>query len=91
MAIPTAPQSPPPTTLFTVQQLAERTGASESYWRRQIRQRRIRVYRLGDLVRIAETDLAAFLAARAEPAQASGRPPRPRPGATVHAQQEGAR
>jgi excisionase family DNA binding protein len=55
--------------LLTLADAAKRTGASESFWRREVRLRRIRAYRLGDLVRIAETDLEAYLAARrTEPA-----------------------
>ncbi|HZT72217.1 MAG TPA: hypothetical protein VE996_01030 [Terriglobales bacterium] len=56
---PAAPQ------LLSIRECAARTGASVAFWRREVLLRRIRVYRLGDLVRIAEPDLAAYLAARA--------------------------
>lgn len=51
--------------LLTLRECAERTGASIAFWRREVRLRRIRAYRLGDLVRVSEADLAAYLAARA--------------------------
>ena len=54
-----------PTDLLTVKRVAEKTSASEQFWRGQVRKRGIRSYRIGDLVRISEADLQAWLAARA--------------------------
>lgn len=58
---PAAPQ------LLTMRQVAERTGASESFWRQPIAARDIRMFRVGDLCRIAETDLAEWLAEHSAP------------------------
>lgn len=55
---PAAPQ------LLSIRECAARTGASVGFWRRELRLRRIRAYRLGDLVRIAEADLATYIAQR---------------------------
>ena len=55
--------------LLSLRQVAERTHSSVSYWRRVIRRRDIRVYRIGDLIRIAESDLTAWLAAHAQAAE----------------------
>lgn len=58
-----------PPRLLTARQCGEITGTSESFWRREIRLRRIRAYRIGDLVRISEDDLREWLAARAQGAR----------------------
>lgn len=58
-------------TLLTLAQISKQTGTSVPYWRRQVRLRRIRVYRLGDLVRISQADLAAWLAERAQAPEAA--------------------
>ena len=58
--------------LLAVPDLVERTGAGSSFWRREIRRHGIRVYRIGDLVRISEADLQEWLAARVTPATPEG-------------------
>ena len=55
------------TTLYTVDQAAERMNITPRYVRRLIAERRIAFVRLGRHVRISETDIEAFLTAgRAE-------------------------
>ncbi|HVA65268.1 MAG TPA: excisionase family DNA-binding protein [Terriglobales bacterium] len=55
--------------LLPIPELAERARNSQSYWRRLIRERKIRFYKVGDLVRISEQDFQAWLAARAVEAE----------------------
>jgi excisionase family DNA binding protein len=50
-------------TLLTIDQAAERLGTSERFVRRLIAERRIAYIRVGRHVRIAEADLASFIAA----------------------------
>ncbi len=54
------------TRLLTLQECADRTSTTLRWWRRAVFERRIPVVKLGRLVRIAEEDLAAFLAAHRE-------------------------
>ena len=49
--------------LLTVEQSAERLGVGVRFVRRLIAESRIRVYKIGKHVRIAEDDLDAFVAA----------------------------
>jgi excisionase family DNA binding protein len=49
--------------LLTVQEAADRLGTSVRFVRRLIAERRIAYVRVGRHVRIAETDLASFVAA----------------------------
>ena len=50
-------------TLLSVEQAAERLGTSVRFVRRLIAERRIAYIRVGRHVRIAEADLASFIAA----------------------------
>ena len=50
-------------TLLTVEQAAERLGTSDRFVRRLIAERRIAYVKVGRHVRIAEADLAGFVAA----------------------------
>ena len=50
-------------TLLSVEQAAERLGTSVRFVRRLIAERRIAYVRVGRHVRIAEADLASFIAA----------------------------
>jgi excisionase family DNA binding protein len=50
-------------TLLSVEQAAERLGTSVRFVRRLIAERRIAYIRVGRHVRIAEADLASFVAA----------------------------
>ena len=50
-------------TLLTVEQAAERLGCSVRFIRRLVAERRIAYTKLGRHVRIAEADLAGFVAA----------------------------
>jgi excisionase family DNA binding protein len=50
--------------LLSLKQAAERTGSSESFWRKQIWKQTIPVHYVGRLVRLSEDDLAAWLAQR---------------------------
>jgi excisionase family DNA binding protein len=57
-----------PTDLYTVDQAAERLNTTPRFVRRLIAERRIPYVKLGRHVRIAEPDIAAFIAAgRVEP------------------------
>jgi len=56
--------------LLSLKQAAERTGSSESYWRKQRWLRTIPVVRVGRLVRISEDDLDAWLAQRRDESNA---------------------
>ena len=49
--------------LLTVEEAADRLGTSERFIRRLIAERRIAYVRVGRHVRIAEADLASFVAA----------------------------
>ena len=49
--------------MLTVEQAAERLGTSERFVRRLIAERRIAYVRVGRHVRIADADLASFVAA----------------------------
>lgn len=51
------------TTLYTVEQAAERMNITPRYVRRLTAERRIAFVRLGRYVRIAEQDIEAFVAA----------------------------
>jgi excisionase family DNA binding protein len=51
------------TKLLTVQEAAEQLGTSVRFVRRLIAERRIAYVRIGRHVRIAEADLASFIAA----------------------------
>lgn len=58
--------------LLTVEQTAERMSTSVRFIRRLIAERRIAYVKLGRHVRIAETDIAAFIeAGRVQPMDAS--------------------
>ena len=50
--------------LLSLKEAAERTGSSLAFWRKQISLKTIPVIHVGRLVRIAEDDLEAWLAAR---------------------------
>ena len=64
-----------PTTLYTVDQVAEQMATTPRFVRRLIAERRIGFVRLGRQVRIAEEDVLIYLAGgRVEPL----RPPLPR-------------
>jgi excisionase family DNA binding protein len=52
-----------PTDLYTVDQAAERLNTTPRFVRRLIAERRIPYVKLGRHVRIAERDIAAFIAA----------------------------
>ena len=54
--------------LLTVEAAAERMGTSVRFVRRLVAERRIRFVKLGRLVRIAESDIEAFIAAGRMPA-----------------------
>jgi excisionase family DNA binding protein len=54
------------TRLLRLEECAERTSSSVRWWRRAVFEKRIPVVKLGRLVRIAERDLEAFLAANRE-------------------------
>ena len=58
----TAYRSRAPNRFFTVLEVAERLGVSERTIRRWIAAGILPVHRFGRLVRVSETDLAAFLA-----------------------------
>jgi excisionase family DNA binding protein len=60
---PAAPaRAPSCPRLLTLAQVAEITGLLLSTLHRQIRRKRLAVYRIGSALRIAETNLAASLA-----------------------------
>lgn len=61
-----------PGRLLALPEAAQLTGMSTIFWRREIRARRIRHYRLGRAIRLAEADLATFLVARAVAAGGRG-------------------
>lgn len=54
---------------FTIENLAASTGMSQSYWRKAIQDRKIRVERFGRSIRITQSALDAF--------RAGGRPLEP--------------
>ena len=58
------PPPPPLPRLYTVDESAERLRCSERQMWRWIRDKELQVYRLGRTVRIAEDELARFLAQR---------------------------
>ena len=61
--------------LLNVDQAAERLGTSVRFVRRLVHERRIAYTKLGQHVRIEETDIDAFIAAgRVEPRVVNGRP-----------------
>jgi excisionase family DNA binding protein len=69
------------TTLYTIEQAAERMNTTPRFVRRLIAERRIAFVRLGRHVRIAEHDIEAFIAAgRVEPMTVASTFPRPRGG-----------
>jgi excisionase family DNA binding protein len=63
MTLRTQGRPPELDTLLTIDQAAERLGTSERFVRRLIAERRIAYIRVGRHVRIAEADLASFVAA----------------------------
>ena len=61
--------------LLNVNQAADRLGTSVRFVRRLVHERRIAYTKLGQHVRIEETDIDAFIAAgRVEPRVVNGRP-----------------
>ncbi|WP_432103727.1 helix-turn-helix domain-containing protein [Streptomyces sp. bgisy091] len=54
-------------TLLTVEQAAERLGTGVRFIRRLIQERRIRYVKLGKLVRIPESAIAAYIEERTVP------------------------
>jgi excisionase family DNA binding protein len=59
-------------TMMTIDEAAERMRMSKRYVRRLVAERRIPFHKLGRSVRLAESDIAAFLAAgRVEPVTAA--------------------
>jgi excisionase family DNA binding protein len=62
-------------TLLNVNQAADRLGTSVRFVRRLVHERRIAYTKLGQHVRIEESDIDAFIAAgRVEPRVVNGRP-----------------
>ena len=57
----------PGTIFFTIPEVAERLNVCERTVRRWIESGALRAHRFGRLVRISQTDLAAFLAAHRRP------------------------
>ncbi|PSH05055.1 MAG: DNA-binding protein [Acidobacteria bacterium] len=60
--------------LLNLQQAAERTGMTLSFWRKQVSKKTIPVIHVGRFVKVAEDDLEAWLLARKTCAL-----PRPKP------------
>jgi excisionase family DNA binding protein len=58
--------------LVGLQEAADRTSTTVRFWRRVVAERRITVHKIGRHVRLAESDLEAFLEAGRRPAERAG-------------------